>query len=52
MTHKDLSGPALIWCPCPDGSIAKAISVEMLDERLVACVNILGPVRCPVQLAG
>ncbi|MBN8483766.1 MAG: divalent-cation tolerance protein CutA [Sphingomonadales bacterium] len=45
MTEKDLSGPALIWCPCPDGSVAEAISVEMLDERLVACANILGPVR-------
>lgn len=45
MKDKGLSDLALIWCPFPDGSIAEAISVEMLDERLVACANILGPVR-------
>lgn len=45
MNAKDLSGAALVWCPCPDRSIAEALSVEMLDERLVACANILGPIR-------
>lgn len=45
MIDKDLSGAALVWCPFPDRSVAESVSVEMLDERLVACANILGPVR-------
>ena len=45
MNDKDLSAAALIWCPFPDRSVAEAMSVEMLDERLVACANILGPIR-------
>jgi periplasmic divalent cation tolerance protein len=45
MKDKDLSAAALIWCPFPDRSVAEAVSVEMLDERLVACANILSPVR-------
>ena len=34
-------GPALIWCPFPDAASAAAIANVLLDERLVACVNIL-----------
>ena len=45
MNSKDLSGAALVWRPCPDRSVTEALSVVMLDERLVACANILVPVR-------
>ena len=34
-------GPALIWCPFPDAATASATGRTLLDERLVACVNIL-----------
>lgn len=34
-------GPALIWCPFPDAATAAATAKTLLDERLVACVNIL-----------
>lgn len=35
------NGPALIWCPFPDAPTAVAVANALLDERLVACVNIL-----------
>lgn len=34
-------GPALIWCPFPDAATAAAVTKTLLDERLVACANIL-----------
>ena len=34
-------GPALIWCPFPDAPSAAATAKLLLDERLVACANIL-----------
>lgn len=34
-------GPALIWCPFPDVATASATARTLLDERLVACANIL-----------
>jgi periplasmic divalent cation tolerance protein len=34
-------GPALIWCPFPDAATAAATAKTLLDERLVACANIL-----------
>lgn len=38
-------GAALIWCPFPDDAAADAVAAEMLDEQLVACANIMGPIR-------
>jgi periplasmic divalent cation tolerance protein len=35
------AGPALIWCPFPDAGIAAATAKTLLDERLVACANIV-----------
>jgi periplasmic divalent cation tolerance protein len=34
-------GPALIWCPFPDAATAAATAKTLLDERLVACANIM-----------
>lgn len=34
-------GPALIWCPFPDAATAAATAKLLLDERLIACANIL-----------
>lgn len=45
MKGKDLSGAGSLWQPRPDSSIAEGFSLEMLDERPLACANIRGPVR-------
>lgn len=34
-------GPALIWCPFPDSASASRICSTLLDERLIACANML-----------
>ena len=36
---------ALIYCPFPDAASAEAIGRALIEERLVACVNIGSPVR-------
>jgi periplasmic divalent cation tolerance protein len=36
---------ALIWCPFADGASAEAAARQLLDERLIACANILPPIR-------
>lgn len=32
---------ALIWCPFPGEEAARAVSGALLDERLIACANLL-----------
>jgi periplasmic divalent cation tolerance protein len=36
---------ALIWCPFADEDSAAAAAAQLLDERLIACANILPPMR-------
>jgi len=36
---------ALIWCPFADEASAEAVARQLLDERLIACANILPPMR-------
>ena len=36
---------ALIWCPFADEASAAAAANQLLDEKLIACANILGPMR-------
>lgn len=36
---------ALIWCPFPDRETAIQIADMLLDEDLVACANLIGPVE-------
>ena len=36
---------ALIWCPFADEASAAAAAAQLLDEGLVACANILPPMR-------
>jgi len=46
MTHAESSGgPALVWCPFPDGDSAAAAADVLITERLVACANILPAMR-------
>lgn len=32
---------ALIWCPFPDADAAASVARTLLDERLVACANLV-----------
>ena len=36
---------ALIWCPFADEDSAAAVAGRLLDEKLIACANILPPMR-------
>lgn len=36
---------ALIYCPFPDRDTAREVAATLLDERLIACANILGPIE-------
>jgi periplasmic divalent cation tolerance protein len=36
---------ALVWCPFPDAESARDIIDRLLDERLIACANILGQIE-------
>lgn len=36
---------ALIYCPFPDSAAAERIGGQLLDEGLIACINIGGPIR-------
>ncbi|MDA7787627.1 divalent-cation tolerance protein CutA [Sphingomonadaceae bacterium] len=39
------SGAAMIWCPFPDETIAEAVAGTLVEEKLVACANILGAMK-------
>jgi len=41
----DPGAPALIWCPFAGEEDAARVSEALLDERLVACANILPAMR-------
>ena len=45
MTASGAQGPALVWCPFPDAAAATEIAETLLDEALIACANIGGPMR-------
>lgn len=35
------TGAALIWCPFPDAGEPQKVARQLLEERLIACANIL-----------
>lgn len=39
------AGAALVWCPFPDMDSARAAADALLDEQLIACVNIFGAIE-------
>jgi len=43
---------AMIWCPFADEDSAVRAAGIMLDEGLVACANVLGPMRSLYQWQG
>jgi periplasmic divalent cation tolerance protein len=38
-------GAALVWCPFPDAVSARVAAGQLLDQRLIACANILGAIE-------
>lgn len=36
---------ALIWCPFPDRASAREVANCLLDEKLIACANLVGPIE-------
>ena len=36
---------ALIWCPFPDEDSAAELATRLIDEKLIACANLLGSIR-------
>ncbi len=36
---------ALVYCPFPDRETARSVASQLLDEKLIACANILGAVE-------
>lgn len=32
---------ALIWCPFPDRAAAEKVAGQLLDEKLIACANLI-----------
>ncbi|MFT4026463.1 MAG: divalent-cation tolerance protein CutA [Novosphingobium sp.] len=40
-----LPGPALVWCPFPDADAAADAAAILLEAGLIACANILPPMR-------
>ena len=36
---------ALVWCPCPDEETARSLARTLVEERLAACGNVIGPIR-------
>lgn len=43
---------ALIYTPLPDAETARAIAGTLLEEGLIACANILGPVESVFRWQG
>ena len=43
---------ALIWCPFPDRDTALSTANALLDERLIACANLVGPVESLFEWRG
>lgn len=43
---------ALIWCPFPDRASARAVAGRLLDNKLIACANLIGPVESVFEWRG
>lgn len=43
---------ALAWCPFPDEDSAAAVATLLLDEKLIACANILPAMRSIYEWGG
>lgn len=43
---------ALTWCPFPDRATARAISAQLLEEKLIGCANIMGEIEAVFEWEG
>lgn len=43
---------ALVWCPFPDRESARHVSTQLLDEKLVACANMVDGVHALFEWDG
>lgn len=43
---------ALVWCPFPDRESARVVAGTLLDERLIACANIVGEIESLFEWEG
>lgn len=41
-----------VWINCPDAATAQRIADALVEERLVACANVLGPIRSTYHWQG
>ena len=46
------SKAALVWCPFPDKDTAKQVATQLLEMKLIACANILGPADAVFEWGG
>ena len=42
----------LVWCPFPDKQSARNVATLLLDERLIACANIIGEIESLFEWKG
>ncbi len=47
-----MSDAALVWCPYPDVEAARTAAKLMLDEKLIACANILPAIESVFEWKG
>lgn len=52
MTDGEAALGALVWCPFPDEKSARDAAGALLDERLIACANLLPGVAALVSWQG
>ena len=45
-------GPALVWCPFPNGDSARQAANTLLDEGLIACANLIPAMTAIYQWQG
>ena len=43
---------ALAWCPFPDRDSARAVATRLLEEKLIACANILPSIESVFEWEG
>ena len=48
----DPKQPVLIYATFPDAESAKAVAASLLDARLIACANIMGPMTAVFRWDG
>lgn len=48
----DADALVVVFCTCPDAAVAAALAAALLDDRLVACVNVVGGITSHYRWQG